>query len=56
MVEPVRELHEEDVVGRDVEDAAHVATDAKIESRLPVLNLNDVDAVASFMTSHLRLE
>jgi molybdopterin-guanine dinucleotide biosynthesis protein B len=32
-----------------------VATDAKIEARLPVLDLNDVDAVASFMTSHLQL-
>jgi molybdopterin-guanine dinucleotide biosynthesis protein B len=32
-----------------------VATDAKIESRLPVLDLNDVDGVASFVTSHLRL-
>ena len=32
-----------------------VATDAKIESRLPVLDLNNVDAIASFVMSHLKL-
>ena len=32
-----------------------VATDAKIESRLPVLDLNNVDAIASFVVSHLKL-
>ena len=32
-----------------------VATDAKIETRLPVLDLNQVNAVASFVVSHLKL-
>jgi molybdopterin-guanine dinucleotide biosynthesis protein B len=32
-----------------------VATDAKIESRLPILDLNNVDAIASFVVSHLKL-
>ena len=32
-----------------------VATDAKIASRLPVLDLNNVDSIASFVVSHLKL-
>jgi molybdopterin-guanine dinucleotide biosynthesis protein B len=32
-----------------------VVTDAKVETRLPVLDLNDAQAVAAFVVSHLRL-
>ena len=32
-----------------------IATDAKIETKLPVLDLNEVNAVASFVVSHLKL-
>jgi molybdopterin-guanine dinucleotide biosynthesis protein B len=32
-----------------------VATDAKIDSKLPVLDLNDVNAIASFVVCHLKL-
>ena len=32
-----------------------VATDAKIDSKLPVLDLNNVASVASFVVTHLRL-
>ena len=32
-----------------------VATDAKIESKLPVLDLNNVNAIASFVVSRLKL-
>ena len=32
-----------------------IATDAKIESRIPVLDLNDADAVTAFVTGHLQL-
>ena len=32
-----------------------IATDAKIETKLPVLDLNEVNAVASFVVSHLNL-
>ena len=32
-----------------------IATDAKIETKLPVLDLNDVNAVASFVVAHLKL-
>ena len=32
-----------------------VVTDAKVETRLPVLDLNDADAVAAFVVSHLQL-
>jgi molybdopterin-guanine dinucleotide biosynthesis adapter protein len=36
-------------------DIVAVATDAKIDSRLPVLDLNDPPAVAAFVASHLGL-
>jgi len=32
-----------------------VVTDAKVETRLPVLDLNDAEAVAAFVVSHLQL-
>jgi molybdopterin-guanine dinucleotide biosynthesis adapter protein len=32
-----------------------VVTDAKVETRLPVLDLNNADAVAAFVVSHLQL-
>jgi molybdopterin-guanine dinucleotide biosynthesis adapter protein len=32
-----------------------VVTDAKVETRLPVLDLNSADAVAAFVVSHLQL-
>ena len=32
-----------------------VATDAKIDTKLPVLDLNDVDAIEEFLLAHLRL-
>ncbi|MGH8676426.1 MAG: molybdopterin-guanine dinucleotide biosynthesis protein B [Burkholderiales bacterium] len=32
-----------------------IATDAKVNTRLPVLDLNDADAVAAFVVSHLQL-
>ena len=32
-----------------------IATDARIESRIPVLDLNDADAVTAFVTGHLQL-
>jgi molybdopterin-guanine dinucleotide biosynthesis protein B len=32
-----------------------VATDAKLETKLPLLDLNDADAVAAFVLSHLKL-
>ena len=32
-----------------------VATDARIQSRLPVLDLKNVDAITSFVVSHLKL-
>ena len=32
-----------------------VATDAKVEARVPVLDLNDADAVAAFVIAHLNL-
>ena len=32
-----------------------VATDAKVDTKLPVLDLNDPPAIASFVTSHLKL-
>ncbi len=36
-------------------DIVAVATDAKVEARVPVLDLNDPDAVAAFVVSHLGL-
>ena len=33
-----------------------VATDAKLETTLPLLDLNDADAIAAFVVSHLGLE
>ena len=32
-----------------------VATDARIESRLPILDLNNVDAISAFVVTHLEL-
>ena len=32
-----------------------VATDAKVDTRLPLLDLNNADAVAAFVVSHLQL-
>ena len=32
-----------------------VASDAKVDTRLPVLDLNNVNAIASFVVSHLKL-
>jgi molybdopterin-guanine dinucleotide biosynthesis protein B len=32
-----------------------VVSDQKVETRLPVLDLNDADAVAAFVLSHLKL-
>jgi len=32
-----------------------IATDAKVEARVPVLDLNDPDAVAAFVVAHLKL-
>jgi len=32
-----------------------VATDAKVEARIPVLDLNDADAIATFVVAHLNL-
>ena len=32
-----------------------LVTDAKVETRLPVLDLNNADAVAAFVVSHLKL-
>ena len=32
-----------------------IATDAKVDTRLPVLDLNDANAVAAFVVSHLQL-
>ncbi|TAK52463.1 MAG: molybdopterin-guanine dinucleotide biosynthesis protein B [Betaproteobacteria bacterium] len=36
-------------------DIVAVATDSNVETRLPVLDLNDPDAVAAFVISHLGL-
>ncbi|TAN54186.1 MAG: molybdopterin-guanine dinucleotide biosynthesis protein B [Betaproteobacteria bacterium] len=36
-------------------DIVAVATDSEVETRLPVLDLNDPDAVAAFVISHLGL-
>jgi len=36
-------------------DIVAVATDSKIETGLPVLDLNDAPAIAAFVVSHLRL-
>jgi len=32
-----------------------IATDAKVEARIPVLDLNDADAIAAFVVAHLNL-
>jgi hypothetical protein len=32
-----------------------VASDAKVETKLPLLDLNDVPAVARFILTHLKL-
>ncbi len=32
-----------------------VASDRKVETRLPLLDLNDIDAIAAFILGHLRL-
>ena len=32
-----------------------IATDAKVDTRLPVLDLNNADAIAAFVVSHLEL-
>ncbi len=36
-------------------DIVAVATDSKIETKLPLLDLNDADAIAVFVTAHLGL-
>jgi hypothetical protein len=32
-----------------------VASDAKVETKLPLLDLNDVEAVSTFILKHLKL-
>ena len=51
-----RRVTGEPLLHRNDEYIVAVASDAKVETRLPVLDLNDDAAIASFILAHLRLQ